>query len=354
MALQYDAASSRSDFQAALSANPSLSSATEAAINQILGDAETVSVGSFDGTNLQAADAGSVDAVVATIAGAAGDKVTVTLPADAMASASAWVFNSDADLSVRFNTVDRVIASGNGNDEITVAGDHNTTLDGADGNDTLVTSGGEDSVSGGAGDDSISTAAGDDTIVAGEGNDTIDAGTGFDIVQMSGSSADYTFEIVNGAVVARHNSDTSVSVNASNAEIFSFGHSDNVVVTDNATDAAAMRLYDGLLNRGADVGGAQYWLEQLDQGASLSDVANSFVASTEFQTANSELSNDAFVELLYTNALDRASDAEGKAYWVGQLDNGAAQSDIVIGIVGSPEAADNVNNHVLNIVIGQV
>lgn len=352
MALQYDTPGSRTDFQAALTANLSLSSATEAAINQILGSAQTVSVGSFDGTTLQAPS--NVDVVVASIAGAAGENVTVNLPADAMASASAWIFNSDANLTARFNTVERVIASGNGNDEITVAGDKNTTLDGADGNDTLLTSGGDDSVTGGAGDDSISTGAGNDTIVAGEGNDTIDAGTGFDVVQMTGSASDYSFGVVGGKVVASHNTDTGVSVTVSNAEIFSFGDKNNLVVTDNATDAAAMRLYDGLLDRAADVDGAQYWLEQLDQGASLVGVAASFLESAEFQTANNGLSNDAFVELLYTNALDRASDADGKAYWLGTMDSGATRADVVISIVGSPEAADNTDNYVLNISTGLV
>lgn len=344
MALQYDAPSSRTDFQAALSANPSLSSATEAAINKILGDAETVSVASFDGTNLQAENPASVDAVVATIAGAAGDKVTVTIPAEVLANASAYVFNSDADLSVRFNTVDRVIASGNGNDEITVAGDHNTTLDGADGNDTLVTSGGEDSVSGGAGDDSISTAAGDDTIVAGEGNDTIDAGTGFDVVQMTGASADYTFEVVDGKVVASHVSDTSLSVTVANGEIFTFGGGDNVVVTENATAANAMRMYGALFDRAADAEGAEYWLELVDNGTlSLKQVADYFLESPEFQSKG-EMSNDEYIELLYVNGLGRESDAEGKAFWVDAMEQGVDQGSVLIEFVGSAGAAEEINN----------
>ena len=352
MALQYDAPSSRSDFPAALSANPTLSSGTSAAINQILGDAQNVSVGSFDGTNLQAGNPGGVDVVVASIAGKAGDKVTVNLPAEAMASASAWVFNSDADLSVRFNTVERVIASGNGNDQITVAGDKNTTLDGADGNDTLTTSGGDDSVTGAAGDDSVSTGAGNDTIVAGEGNDTIDAGTGFDVVQMTGASSDYTFDVVGGKVVAKHVSDTSLSVTVSNGEIFTFGGGDNVVVTEDATAANAMRMYGALFDRAPDAEGAEYWLELVDNGTlSLKQVADYFLESPEFKSKG-ELANDAYIELLYVNGLGRASDAEGKAFWVDAMEQGLDEGAVLIEFVGSAGAAEEITN--VLIVTGQV
>jgi len=341
MALQYDAPSSRVDFQAALTANPTLSTATQDAITAILGNSETVAVGSFDGTNLVAPS--NVQAVVADIAGNAGDQVTVTLPADAMASASAWVFNSDADLTIAFNTVERVIASGNGNDTITVAGDKDTVLDGANGNDTLQTSGGDDSVTGGAGDDSISTGAGNDTIVSGEGNDTIDAGTGFDVVKIAGAASDYEFSVVDGQVVAAAK-DGSATVTAMNAEVFSFNDNENIMVTANETNANAMRLYQGLFDRSADVEGAQYWLDLLDNGTlTLKQVAEYFLISPEFQTQG-EQSNDEFVEMLYNNALNRASDAEGKEFWVGALDAGLDHSTVLIGFVGSAGAAVEIDN----------
>jgi len=343
MALQYDAPSSRVDFQAALTANPTLSTATQDAITAILGNSETVAVGSFDGTNLVAPS--NVQAVFADIAGNAGDQVTVTLPADAMASASAWVFNSDADLTVAFNTVERVIASGNGNDTITVAGDKDTVLDGANGNDTLQTSGGNDSVTGGAGDDSISTGAGNDTIVSGEGNDTIDAGTGFDVVQIAGDSSDFTFKVVGDNLVATAK-DGSASVTASNAEVFSFGETDNVMITGSETDAQALRLYEAFFARSADIDGAKYWLNDLAEGQMATDIARSFLASEEFQSKGN-LSDAEYIDILYQNALGRESDTVGKAYWLNDLASGMDRADVAISIVGSVEAAEVIDNVVI-------
>lgn len=343
MALQYDASSSRVDFQAALTANPTLSRDTQDAIIAILGNSETVAVGSFDGTNLVAPS--NVQAVVADIAGKAGDQVIVTLPADAMASASAWVFNSDADLTVAFNTVERVIASGNGNDTITVAGDKDTVLDGANGNDTLQTSGGNDSVTGGAGDDSISTGAGNDTIVSGEGNDTIDAGTGFDIVSINGASSNFDFNVVDGSLVATAK-DGSASVTASNAEVFSFGETDNVMITGSETDAQALRLYEAFFARSADIDGAKYWLNDLAEGQMATDIARSFLASEEFQSKGN-LSDAEYIDILYQNALGRESDTVGKAYWLNDLASGMDRADVAISIVGSVEAAEVIDNVVI-------
>ena len=341
MSLQYDAPSSRADFKAALAADVTLSPATQQAIADILGDSETVSVASFNGTSLSGP--ANVQAVVANIAGNVGEKVTVTLPADAMASASAWVFNSNADLTVAFNTVERVIASGNGSDTITVAGDKHTVLDGGNGNDTLQTSGGDDSVTGGAGDDSISTGAGNDTIVSGKGNDTIDGGTGFDVVKIAGAVSDYEFSVVKDHVVAAAK-DGSVTVTVANAEIFSFDGGKNVMVTANETDASAMRIYQGLFDRSADVEGAKYWLNDMHNGTgTLKQVAESFLNSAEFQSRG-EQTNDQFIEMLYNNALHRPSDAAGKEYWVSELNASQDHAAVLIEIVGSAEAAVKIDN----------
>jgi Ca2+-binding RTX toxin-like protein len=342
MALQYDTPSSLTDFQTSLAANSNLSTATQDAISKILENSETVTVGSFDGTNLVAP--ANVQAVVADIAGNAGEKVVFALPADAMASANVWVFNSEADLTVAFNNVERVIASGSGNDTVIVAGEKNAVLDGAAGNDSLDTSGGNDSITGGAGDDSISSATGNDTIVSGEGNDTIDAGTGFDVVAINAAASDYDFTVANGSLVVTAK-DGSASVVATNAEVFSFEGNENVIVTTNETNATAMRLYQGLFDRSVDVEGAEYWLDLLDEGTlSLGQVAEYFVVSPEFE-AKGEIANDAFVEMLYVNALGRDSDAEGKEFWTNAIEaSQLTQAQVAIEFVGSAGAAEEVDN----------
>ena len=50
------------------------------------------------------------------------------------------------------------------------------------------------------------------------------------------------------------------------------------------------------------------------------DAARGFIDSPEFKSMN--YSNEQFVEVLYTIFFDRASDPEGKAFWLGKLNNG--------------------------------
>ena len=194
--------------------------------------------------------------------------------------------------------------------------------------------------------------SGDDTIDLTVGNDTIDAGQGFDVVQVKLASelasSDYSFSVDGDSLVATHNSDSTLSFTLKNTEVVSFGtgdNVDNVVIVDNETDAQAMRLYEALFDRSADADGAQYWLDQLDQGAVPTDVATAFLDSAEFQDANGSLDNGAFIDLLYQNTFGRAPDADGKAYWLDALDSGhATQADVAVAIVGSPEAVDAIDN----------
>ncbi|MFB8831517.1 DUF4214 domain-containing protein [Azotobacter sp. CWF10] len=244
--------------------------------------------------------------------------------------------------------MERTIISGAGNDLITVSGDKNTTVVGGAGNDTIITSGGNDSVVGGLGNDSVSTGAGNDTIVSGLGHDTINAGNGFDVVKLNGDVDNFNlFDLDNGQLLVHSKLNPISSATISNAEILSFETSDgtdNIVLVDNEADAVAMRLYEGLFDRDADIGGAEYWLDQLESGAvSLTDIANSFLNSEEFQ-ANGELDDSAFVELLYENALNREADEAGKDFWVEQLEGGASRADVAISIVGSPEATETIDN----------
>jgi hypothetical protein len=292
-----------------------------------------------------------VDVVFTQVAGAAGQQQAVVIPSEILENAKLYAFDSQADLSIGFNTVERTIISGNGNDLITVSGDKNTTLVGAAGNDTLITSGGNDSVVGGLGNDSISTGAGNDTIVSGLGHDTINAGEGFDVVKFNGNVEDFNIiDLGDGELFVHSKLSPLNSSTIRNTEILSFetpAGTDNVALVENETEATAMRLYEAFFDRSADIDGAEYWLGQLEAGAvSLTDIANGFQNSEEFQ-ANGELDDSAFVELLYENALDREADEAGKDFWVEQLEGGVSRADVAISIVGSSEAAETIDNVII-------
>lgn len=104
----------------------------------------------------------------------------------------------------------------------------------------------------------------------------------------------------------------------------------------NASDVA--RLYYGLLGRAPDPTGLQGQTAAFDDGATLNNVASTFLSSTEYQSHYAGTSDQAFVNDLYQNALGRAPDAAGGAGWVGALAGGESRADVAIGIAESSEA----------------
>ena len=106
----------------------------------------------------------------------------------------------------------------------------------------------------------------------------------------------------------------------------------------NETAASVARLYDAAFDRLPDGGGLLGWKDYVDNGMSLSTVADWFVFSAEFQNKYGNLSNQGFVEQLYHNALDRAGEAAGVAGWTAALDSGQMdRGDVLLGFSESLE-----------------
>ena len=102
--------------------------------------------------------------------------------------------------------------------------------------------------------------------------------------------------------------------------------------------ASVFGLYDTFADRAPDINGAIYWTTLLkDDKLTLPEIAKAFVASDEFQTEIAGLSHAGIVDLLYRNALDRAAEPDGKAFWVNALDHGTPLSDVLLGFNNSTE-----------------
>jgi len=86
--------------------------------------------------------------------------------------------------------------------------------------------------------------------------------------------------------------------------------------------APVSRIYLAYFLRIPDTGGLEFWINEKLAGKSVSDISDSFAASTEFQNTYGSLNNADFVNLVYTNLFNRAADSGGFSYWKGQLDNG--------------------------------
>lgn len=356
--MQYDSPVSATNFQAFLNA-PAFSDTTAATISSLLSldTAQTVNVGTWDGVNAPQVPAGqTADVVVANIAGAQGDLVVLDVPAS-LSSAKALVFQSDANLSVTIDapavaetaslarafvaadtTIALAVTTGNGDDIINVKGDQNTYIDAGTGNDTITTGNGNNTVVAGAGNNTITTGTGNDTIIlSGIAHaDIVNAGGGYDVVQLDGSSADYTVTAGNSNNVTLTSAAVGVGQTAAitDAEFLSFTDGSTIALAQSDAEASALRLYEGILGRDADLGGTQHFINQVDAGTSLTDIANQFLNSAEF----GGVATEAQIDNLYTTLLGRGADAGGSDTWEAIIANGGSLADVAAGIAGSTEA----------------
>ena len=211
----------------------------------------------------------------------------------------------------------------------------------------VVTGTGSDSVTGDASANVLTTGAGDDTILAGEGNDVIapgpgddavDGGAGFDVLLLTGVRRDHTISGAWAGLSSSSSADGSDSI----AEVENVHFLDGALWYDTASvPAQVYRLYDTALGRAPDLSGLDNWSEARESGTSLLSVVTGFTNSAEFQQRYGAPDNASFVELLYNNALNRASDAAGKQSWLSFLDSGHSRAEVVIGFSESQEHIDS-------------
>ncbi|WP_296188692.1 DUF4214 domain-containing protein [Pseudomonas sp. UBA1879] len=97
------------------------------------------------------------------------------------------------------------------------------------------------------------------------------------------------------------------------------------------TDVA--QLYTAFFDRAPDAAGLAYWVGQLDSGAiNLAQMAKNWVdEQPEGQTKYPNGTTDeAFISAIYSNVLGRSADTEGAQYWQTQLASGAVSRDVFI------------------------
>lgn len=227
---------------------------------------------------------------------------------------------------------------------------------GADGNDTILGGHLADNMTGAQGNDTIATYAGNDTIVSGIGIDTVDGGTGFDVVQVAGTNTGWTATKATGEVTLVSTTNANNVSHLKNVDFISFtdatGLQRSIVVSGTEAEGNAMRLYQGIFNRSADQGGAEYWEAQVRTGATTNAIANQFLISNEYKLAHPTQTDTQFVEMLYQQALGRKADDGGLNYWVGELNQGASQAAVAVGIIDSQEGVTHINNVI--VLIGTV
>ena len=102
------------------------------------------------------------------------------------------------------------------------------------------------------------------------------------------------------------------------------------------------RLYTNILGRPSDAGGMEQWLN-LIQTQSAATVARGFLGSAEFKQRN--LSDSAFVDILYRTLFDREPDEGGRAFWVEELRRGKLREMAIYGFLRSAEFESVANSY---------
>ncbi len=96
--------------------------------------------------------------------------------------------------------------------------------------------------------------------------------------------------------------------------------------------------YMTILGRTADPGGLQSWTLALDQGLPLRQLQASLYGSAEYTTTRVvNAGNQEYVNSLYQRILGRGSDPGGLAAWTTALNNGATRSSVAMSFLSSAE-----------------
>lgn len=105
------------------------------------------------------------------------------------------------------------------------------------------------------------------------------------------------------------------------------------------------RIYQAALDRQPDTTGFQAWMSGVQNGLGLQQVAQSFIASPEFQAKYGAQSDAQFVDQLYHNVLGRVPDPAGLAAWTDGLSHGLGREVVLLGFADSAENMANTVAH---------
>ena len=167
------------------------------------------------------------------------------------------------------------------------------------------------------------------------GRDPEDDGINFWLGQLKSGTMDRV-TVANGFIYSQEWADTCASYGIrSGGELKPNGTIEPTVLTY----AFVERMYTTALGRGYDEEGRQYWASELANfNITGEQLGASFFLSDEMNGYN--LSDAKFLDRLYQTFMNREADADGEAYWLSQMSAGVPRADIVFGFTRSPEFTD--------------
>lgn len=180
----------------------------------------------------------------------------------------------------------------------------------------------------------VTGSAGGDQLRAPSGASTVDGQDGVDTVVVSANRADSS--IVQSGTGYLLTDTAGDRVSLANVERIQFNDA-MVALEPNGAAGQLYRIYQAAFNRAPDLKGLGYWIDALDKGYGLRQVAAEFVTSAEFKSLYGANTSDAqFVTALYHNVLHREPDTAGYAYWMDGLHN-STRGDVLVNFSESTE-----------------
>ncbi len=214
---------------------------------------------------------------------------------------------------------------------------------GGAGNDTLIGNNVANTLDGGAGADTLAGGAGADRLSGAAGNDTLDGGSGIDTAIYAGNRTAYTV-VRNGG---------SIRVTDPNGS----GGEDTLVNVERLqfTDKKFAFDIDGGAGNTARIIGAAFGVDLLepvlngigirlfDQGNTLQQIADLALGSELFAQVAGSRSNEAVVRTLYIHLVGNAPPAADLQKFVGWLQGGMSQADLLVYAANDLLNAQNIN-----------
>lgn len=177
---------------------------------------------------------------------------------------------------------------------------------------------------------------GNDELHGGGGNDALNGGSGFDTAVYNSNRGNVVVDNKGGGIFTIS---TKIEGTDTLQDIERITLNDGTIALD--LDGAAgqtYRLYQAAFKRTPDDAGLAHNVKLMDQGLSIFDMANAFIASQEFRNTYGEnVNNTQFISLLYQNVLNRAPDAAGLAGWLSRMDGGTSRKEVLFGFSESGE-----------------
>ncbi|MBC3956926.1 MULTISPECIES: DUF4214 domain-containing protein [Pseudomonas] len=190
------------------------------------------------------------------------------------------------------------------------------------------------------GDDTLIGSAGNDVLKGGGGNNAFDGGAGIDTVYYNGGKHDVSIPSSGNTYTVSHDGGTDT---LNNIERIDFGPGSVLALDVKAGENAgsAYRLYQAAFDRKPDTSGLKYWINELDTGANLQQIAQGFVDSAEFKTLNPSNDATSIINNLYQHVLHRDADEAGAQYWKSAMAEGMSTHEVLVSF---SESQENISN----------